>query len=201
MFSLCAEEGYKEVGRGCILAGLYPLRHGSEFTPLLATQGENSMKRIVLALSLALVVSLLVGVGVASASHGTDYAKGTVDQGTQEWRFSATSNFNGTQASGTIRVIQRNNDPDLVMTANVTCLRVVDGMFEARGVITDVRGGTTSLDAVIIRGSDQGKFSTTPDTFAGGFLFTTLPDDPGPCGVPTAGSPVQDGEVIVHDSF
>jgi hypothetical protein len=30
MFSFCAEDGYKEVGRGCILARVYPLRYGSE---------------------------------------------------------------------------------------------------------------------------------------------------------------------------
>jgi hypothetical protein len=159
------------------------------------------MKRILLALSLALLVSLLVGVGVASASHGTDYAKGNVDQFGTDWRFSATSNFNGTQASGTIRVTQANNDPNLVITADVTCLRVVDGLFEARGVVTDVRGGTTFANSVIIRGSDEGKFSTTPDTFSGGFSSST---DPGPCVAPTPGVPVgnqvQDGEIVVHDS-
>jgi hypothetical protein len=155
------------------------------------------MKRLLGALTLALLVSLAVGVGVASASHGTDYARGTVDQGTTDWRFSASSNFNGTQASGTIRATFTNEDPNRVITADVTCLRVVDGMFEARGVVTDVRGGTTPFNSVTIRGSDQGKFSNTPDTFSG--FFSTL-TDPGPCLAPTAGQPVQDGEVVVHDS-
>lgn len=155
------------------------------------------MKRLFAALGLALLLSLVVGVGVASASHGTDYAKGTVDQGGADWRFSANSNFNGTQASGTIRLTLANNDPNLVVTADVTCLRVVDGLFEARGVVTNVRGGTFFANSVIIRGSDEGKFSTTPDTFSG--FFSSLMD-PGPCGVPSPGSPVQDGEVVVHDS-
>ena len=155
------------------------------------------MKKLLAALSLALLASLVVGVGVASASHGTDYAKGTVDQFDTDWRFSATSNFNGSQASGIIRYTAANNDPNVVITADVTCLRVVDGMFEARGVVTDVRGGTFFVNSVIIRGSDDGKFSTTPDTFAG-FFSSTL--DPGPCGVPSPGSPVQDGEIVVHDS-
>jgi hypothetical protein len=158
------------------------------------------MKRLLVALSLAMLVSLALG-AAAYAASGSDYAKGNVDQGSADWRFSATSNFNGTQPSGTIRLTQANNDPNLVITAKVTCLRVVDGMFEARGVITDVRGGTISANtAIIIRGSDEGKFSTTPDTFAGGFLFTPSPDDPGPCGVPTPGGPVQNGEVVVQDS-
>lgn len=155
------------------------------------------MKRLFAALGLALLLSLVVGVGVASASHGTDYAKGTVDQFGADWRFNATSNFNGSQASGTIRFTQANSDPNLVITADVTCLRVVDGLFEARGVVTNVRGGTTIANSVVIRGSDEGKFSTTPDTFSGSF---SLSIDPGPCGVPSPGFPVQDGEIVVHDS-
>lgn len=155
------------------------------------------MKRLLAALSLALLASLAVGVGVASASHGTDYARGNVDQGSIDWRFSASSNFNGTEPRGTIRATFRNNDPDLVVTADVTCLTVVDGLFEARGVVTDVRGGTFFADSVIIRGSDAGKFSTTPDTFSGGFSSLT---DPGPCAAPTPGITVQDGEIVVHDS-
>jgi hypothetical protein len=38
------------------------------------------MKRLLAALTLALLVALAVGAGVAYADHGTDYARGTVDQ-------------------------------------------------------------------------------------------------------------------------
>jgi hypothetical protein len=155
------------------------------------------MRRLLVALSLALLASLAVAVGVATASHGTDYARGTVDQGSADWRFTATSNFNGTEPRGTIRLTFANEDPNLVLTADVTCLRVVDGLFEARGVVTDVRGGTTIINSLIIRGSDEGRFSTTRDTFAG---LASLSTEPGPCALPTPGSPVQDGEIVVHDS-
>jgi hypothetical protein len=161
------------------------------------------MKRLLVALSLAVLVSLALGGAAAYAASGSDYARGNVDQGANfpstDWRFRATSNFNGTQPSGTIRVTFANEDPNTVVTADVTCLRVVNGEFQARGVVTDVRGGPTFGigNSVIIHGSDAGKFSTTPDTFQGGFSSLT---DPGPCGGPIPGSPVQDGEIVVHDS-
>jgi hypothetical protein len=65
-------------------------------------------------------------------------------------------------------------------------------------VTTDVRGDPTQdLNSWFIRGSDEGKSSNTPDTFSGNASPTT---DPGLGAVPTPGSPVQDGEVVVHDS-
>jgi hypothetical protein len=76
------------------------------------------MKRLVVALSLAMLVSLALG-AAAYAASGSDSARGTVDQGSQEWRFSATSNFNGTQPSGQVRLIQENVDPNLVITGDV----------------------------------------------------------------------------------
>ena len=158
------------------------------------------MKRLFVALSLALLASLAVGVGVASADRGTDYTRGNVEQlnGTL-WRFNASSNFNGTEPRGTIRVTFTNQDPNLVVTADVTCLRVEGGLFEARGVVTDEHGGGTSLvNSVIIRGSDAGNFSTTPDTFSSALSAAT---DPGPCAAPTPGFfTVEDGEIVVHDS-
>jgi hypothetical protein len=164
-----------------------------------STAEEKEMKRLLAALTLALLVSFAVGAGVAYADHGTDYARGNVDQGTQEVRFSASSNFNGTEARGTVRFLFRNNDPDLVVTGEVTCLTVVDDQFEAHGIVTDVRGGTTGANQFLIRGSDSGKFDTTPDTFSGFTFFSlTLPTCPT---IPTPAGPVTDGEVIVHDSF
>ena len=76
------------------------------------------MKRLVVTLSLAMLVSLALG-AAAYAASGSDSARGTVDQGSQEWRFSATSNFNGTQPSGQVRLIQENVDPNLVITGDV----------------------------------------------------------------------------------
>jgi hypothetical protein len=73
----------------------------------------------------------------------------------------------------------------------------VDGLFEARGVVTDIRGRTPpEPNFLIVRGSDAGKRSTTPDTFTGS--LGSGPDS-GPCEA-GPGGPVQDGEVVVQDS-
>jgi hypothetical protein len=155
------------------------------------------MKRLVVALSLAMLVSLALG-AVAYAASGSDSAKGTVDQGSQEWRFSATSNFNGTQPSGQVRLIQENQDPNLVITGEVTCLQVLNGSASIVAEVTDVRGGFTSVQSLIIETTDSGKFSPTPDTF-----FGTLTSSPtfSTCPPPTIfQQPVMKGEVVVVDA-
>jgi hypothetical protein len=155
------------------------------------------MKRLVVALSLAMLVSLALG-AVAYAASGSDSAKGTVDQGFQEWRFSATSNFNGTQPSGQVRLIQENQDPNLVITGHVTCLQVLNGSASIVAEVTDVRGGTTFSDTLVIQTTDSGKFSPTPDTFFG--IQTSSPTL-STCPPPTFGqSPVTNGEVVVVDA-
>jgi hypothetical protein len=155
------------------------------------------MKRLVVALSLAMLVSLALG-AAAYAASGSDSARGTVDQGTQEWRFSATSNFNGTQPSGQVRLIQENQDPNLVITGDVTCLQVLNGSASIVAEITDVRGGFTNADSLIIQTTDNGKFSTTPDTFAGVQSFTPATEL---CPPPTLfQQPVLKGEVVVVDA-
>jgi hypothetical protein len=155
------------------------------------------MKRLVVALSLAMLVSLALG-AVAYAASGSDSAKGTVDQGSQEWRFSATSNFNGTQPSGQVRLIQENQDPNLVITGEVTCLQVLNGSASIVAEVTDVRGGFTSVQSLIIETTDSGKFSPTPDTF-----FGTATSSPtlSTCPPPTFfQQPVMKGEVVVVDA-
>jgi hypothetical protein len=161
------------------------------------------MKRLLAVLTLALLVSLAVGAGVAYADHGTDYARGTVDQGANEWRFSASSNFNGTQPQGTVRLIQENSDPNVVITGNVTCLLVVSNPTSASASIvaevTDVRGApSTFAQSLIIHTTDFGKFSPARDTFLGsqsGTPATEVCPPPSPFQ-----SPVLSGEVVVHDS-
>lgn len=158
------------------------------------------MKRIVLALTLALLLSLVVGVGVAYADHGTDYARGTVDRGFDEWRFSASSNFNGTDPRGHVRVIFENQDPNLVITGEVTCLLVVGNTASIIAEVTDVRGGVfPSARSLIVSATDSGKFSNLPDTFQG---FVSSQPATNVCPPPSPfQSPVLDGEVVIHDSF
>ena len=80
----------------------------------------------------------------------------------------------------------------------MTCLQVLNGSASIVAEVTDVRGGFTSADSLIIQTTDNGKFSTTPDTFAGvqsGAPATQL------CPPPTLfQSPVLKGEVVVVDA-
>jgi hypothetical protein len=160
------------------------------------------MKRLVAVLFLALLVLLVVGVGAASGQGkgegGNDSASGWARQGTNEDTFSAKSSELGTNASGQWRRTNANQDPNLVFTGQVKCLRVNGSLFEARGEITDVRGGSSPLRGFIIRGSDSGKFSTAPDTYTGG--LTLDPQTETSCLAPTSGFPVTEGEITVKDA-
>jgi hypothetical protein len=157
------------------------------------------MKRLFVAMSLALLVSLAVGAGVAYADHGTDYARGNVDEGPREWRFSASSNFNGTDPQGTVRYMEANDDPNLVITGEVTCLLVSGNTASIVAEVNTVRGGTTFAQSMILSMTDSGKFQGLSDTFRG--LLSSSPAT-GVCPPPgTFQSPVVDGEIIVHDSL
>ena len=158
------------------------------------------MKRLFAALSLALLVSLVVGVGVANADHGSDYAKGNVDFGTTAWRFSASSNFNGTDPQGTVRFINDSQDPNLVITGEVTCLLVTGNTASIVAEVNTIRGGTSSFaQSMILTMTDSGKFQNLPDTFRG---FTSSSPATSVCPPPdTFQSTVFDGEIVVHDSL
>jgi hypothetical protein len=183
------------------------------------------MKRIAATLALGVLIALLVGTGVASASHGTDSASGHVTDATgftsfrvspdttvggaappADVDFSAKASFNGTNARGQARFTFANEDPNQVFTGDVTCLTVVNGEAGLTGPITSARGGTTVTpqgqgDAFEPRSfrivaSDSGKFSNNPDTLAF-VLFSDPP--PQPCPIISFPSVVRDGEVVVHD--
>lgn len=154
------------------------------------------MKR---ALLVAAVVSLALAPTAARANHGKDYAKGTVVQAGSRWEFSATSSFNGNNPQGQIRFTNTTSDPNFVVTAEVTCLSVVNGSAGIVGEITRAHGpGSTPATWVNINATDSGKFGTTPDLFSGFFGIGSTPTTCAPTGV---GSPVSDGEIVVHDSL
>jgi hypothetical protein len=168
------------------------------------------MKRILVALTLALLLSLAVCVGVAGAQGqgGNDSATGRVLSAEDglgtisglDISFSAKSSSIGTDATGRFREEFTNTDPNGVITGQVRCLRVSGGLFEARGVVTDVQNipGFTSRGFWLI-GSDSGKFSTTRDTF-NRFYFQN-PQTEGSCLAPAPGADqVIDGEITVHDA-
>jgi hypothetical protein len=161
------------------------------------------MKRLAATLALGLLIALLAGTGVASADHGTDYAKGNVDEGNSKWSFDARASSIGTDAQGRVRQTNEIFDPNLVVTYRVTCLSVTQTFFEARAVVTNIQNGeNVSIPrGLILRGSDPGRGSNTADTFQA-IPLNIAGDDPGPCPFVAAipGAPVNEGEVVVHDS-
>jgi hypothetical protein len=145
------------------------------------------------------VVAFGVGVTAPMAAAGFDKASGHVDQGTSTWDFSATSNFNGSEPRGSVKMTNPNNDPNTVYTGKVTCLSVVGNTFQATGPITAVKNNPFpgfSPMSFVIQGSDGGKFGTTPDTFQGTVSFFNPPPA---CAANATGSPVVYGDVIVQD--
>jgi hypothetical protein len=153
-------------------------------------------------LVLLMVAGFGVGVSAPIAAAGFDKASGHVDNGFQVWDFSATSNFNGSEPRGSVKLTLQDRDPNTVYTGKVTCLSVVGNTFQATGPITAVRNpefpGFPAM-SFLIQGSDSGKFATdaNPDTFAGSINFF---DPPAACLADGGGQPVFDGDVIVQDS-
>jgi hypothetical protein len=192
------------------------------------------MKRLVTTLALGLLVALLVvGTGVANAAGtaGQDSATGHVNDAngitlipiqctpffcppsptsnvSADVDFSAKSSFNGTSPSGSARFTFRNEDPDQVLSGQVTCLNVQGGFATLSGPITESRGGSTLTAggqvfeprSFVITAFDQGKFSTQPDFL--GFVLSSEPATDQTCYTQGAGSfVVRDGEVVVKDAL
>ena len=154
-------------------------------------------------LGTATAVTLLAFPGVATAARsGNDYASGDVFEGGAHWRFSATSNFNGTQPSGFVRLTLANNDPNTVVTGSVTCLRVVGNTAWIIAEVTDIRGTGVNpafTNSMLINATDSGKFGTSPDTFGG--VLTPTPATVASCVFTEPQSPVVNGEVVVSDAL
>jgi hypothetical protein len=192
------------------------------------------MKRLAAILALGMLVALLAATGVASAAGtaGQDSATGHVTDAngitlippppgcppqfcpteqssvSADVDFSAKSSFNGTNPSGSARFTFRNEDPDQVLSGQVTCLNVQGGFATLSGPITESRGGSTLIAggvafeprSFVITAFDQGKFSTNPDFL--GFVLSSAPATDQTCYTQGAGSfVVRDGEVVVKDAL
>jgi hypothetical protein len=169
------------------------------------------MKRLLAALMLALLVSLVLAAGATGApgsgGGNMDSASGTVNFTSGQETFSAKSSSIGTDAQGYWKETFTSLDPNQVITGEIRCLRVstspvpgVGALFEARGVIVDVRNASPFFNAqgFILRGSDSGKFSASSDTYLSS--LTTAPQLEDSCLAPTTGSTVADGEIVVKDA-
>jgi hypothetical protein len=161
------------------------------------------MKKLIAALSLALLVSMVLAAsatGAPGAGGGNnDSASGTVNFGSFYDTFSAKSSSLGTDAQGSWKRTNTTSDPNQIITGDIRCLRVVGDTFEARGVIVDVHPGAFFAQGFVLRGSDSGKFSSAPDTYLASFTPTPQLEDS--CLLPTPGSIVQNGEIVVKDAF
>jgi hypothetical protein len=171
---------------------------------------EGGMKRTLAVAALTLLSVLSIAVAGAQGRGGGDSASGQVSAFTLVFDgfsfvttasidFSATSSSIGTDANGRFRETFRSQDPDGVITGEIRCLRVAGPLFEARGVVTDVRNVPSFVSqGFVLRGSDSGKFSTTADTFNREYILTQQTELS--CLAPTPGGPVVDGDIIVHDA-
>ena len=122
--------------------------------------------------------------------------------------FSAKSSYNGTNPTGSARFTFRNEDPDQVLTGEVTCLNVQGGTAILSGPITEARGGSTLTvgtqtfepRSFVITAIDSGKFSTQPDFI--GFVLSPQPATDVTCNTQsTTLDTVREGEVVVKDSL
>jgi hypothetical protein len=167
------------------------------------------MKKLILALTLALLFALAVGTGVANASHSEqanstgppkDFAVGggkhtdpaNPDVAIQ-FEFSANSGPLGEDPKGHIQLFF----PEGVIHAEVTCLTVEGNRAFITGVSDELPGGIVVIEAV-----DNGEPSDgQPDLLRGSFqpFIFEDPERPG-CFLPVLPPvPVTQGNIVVHD--
>lgn len=173
---------------------------------------------------MALLVTVVASADTASAAPTRDSARGRITKVTSavgtaanvNYDFSADSSNLGTDVSGTYKETRQSADPNIVIIGEVTCLRVAGGTSTAPatasigGVIT--KGGEFQIvfdpttftfgpaRGFIIQTSDDGKFSTTADTFQ--VMYTIAPVPPEGCPTPTTGfNAVAEGDVIIHNAL
>jgi hypothetical protein len=135
------------------------------------------------ALTLALsIAAMLALTSVSGAASGTESAMGSYEQfgGQYTVSFSAKATLQNTQATGHLKWIIRNSDPDTVLEADVTCLFVGPGRTATiGGVVTSFTGPFASDDfhGVIIQVTDNGQGPTQqmPDLASPTLLQPTAP--------------------------
>jgi hypothetical protein len=154
--------------------------------------------RVLLAL---LVLVVLLVPATALADHGQDVARGNYRQFvTEEISFSASSNANTTQADGQFKRIFRGTDPDLIIEGDVDCLIVAGNVATIGGTVTRVRpsGFGAGIQGFRLTVTDTGKFASAPDLSS----FVSFEAAPVTVCTPLAFlAPINEGEIVVHDSL
>jgi hypothetical protein len=151
-------------------------------------------------LSLA-VALVLVAPAVSLADHGQDVARGNYRAFfNQEISFSASSNANTTQADGRFKWVLPAFDPDVIVEGDVDCLVTAVANATIGGTVTRIRpsGAFTNVQGFRLTVTDTGKFASAAD------LTSFVDLEPLPvtvCTPITFQSPINEGEIIVHDSL
>ena len=169
------------------------------------------MKKMILALTLALLFALAVGTGVANASHSEqanstgppkDFAVGggkhtdpAAPDVAIQFAFSAHSGPQGEDPKGHVQLFF----PEGVINAKVTCLIVTGNRALITAVDDELPGPS---NAVVIEAVDLGEPSDgPPDLLRGsfeGFIIESA-EQPG-CFLPVLPPvPVTQGNIVVHD--
>jgi hypothetical protein len=142
---------------------------------------------------------------VADAAPAGDLAKGRgIDFFGPPFSFRASSNFNGTDPNGTVRLGFNTGPGGLTeFYGDVTCLRVAAGLASIGGRVTKIDPPAASLGSIqsfVIQTSDAGKFSPAPDTVTYGVSSAPPPPATG-CPVPTGGLPLTSGDIVIQDAL
>ena len=162
-----------------------------------------------LALAAAIFGALVLLPGIAAGDHGTDSARGRVNNlsGAYNLDFSARSTGAGADASGRASLTITTSDPNQKYSGDVTCLEVTGATATVPATavmsvrLTSVPPGSP-YQSIIIAATDSGKFSGGADL--AGFTFSTAPSLPdgacNPAFLPFQ-QPVADGEVVIHNTL
>jgi hypothetical protein len=167
-----------------------------------AHEKEVPMRRCLLVVGVSF---LFLTPAVADAAPGGDLAKGRgLDFFGPPFSFRASSNFNGTDPDGTVRLGFNTGTGGLTeFHGDVTCLRVAAGLASIGGRVTKIDPPAAvfgGIQSFIIQTSDGGKFSPTPDTVSYGVSTAPPPPATG-CPAPTGGLPLTDGDIVVQDAL
>lgn len=163
------------------------------------------MKRSLVALSLALLISLVVGASVANATHSNgkgpkqDKANGTgkvVDVATntaQQIHVNAKSGPAGENPRGWIWEKTTTATDTINYKAKVLCLTVTDNKAVIGGEIVKSKSGETGFVEVYVEDNEE---PGTADKVESELLGTTPPD----CLTTLTGKTITRGNYIVHDA-
>jgi hypothetical protein len=131
-------------------------------------KGDSMRKSAALLAAIALLLTPAAVAGAAGDSargHGRQTSQGF------ELSFSAHSNFNGTEPTGSMRWTNPNTDPNTRIDGRVTCLALTPATTTTpatariRGVVTSVYPAGTPVGlSFAILATDNGKFSQVDDT-------------------------------------